>query len=148
MKLNKPYISIWITALLILIIDWKIFNVESNALDIATDTYFIEHNNELIWTAVVVFIVIGIIYFIFDLLNLKLNEILINLHVIISILGTLFYLFIPNFWYFKMEMGFVNKDIISIVGLFLIVAQVLFLINLVVGIYKKNNKPVANNQYN
>lgn len=38
MKMNRPYISIWINAFLILLIDWKIFNLESYALDVANDT--------------------------------------------------------------------------------------------------------------
>jgi len=92
------------------------------------------------------FIIIGIIYWIYDKLNLKLNKILMRIHIIISILGTLLIILLPKFFYYRMKTYLGNENLIlELIGYCIIIAQLIFLINLIIGIFKKKDKPIAHN---
>ncbi len=145
MKFNKPYFYFWTTAILILIIGLIIFDSES-AFDINLhDTYYVI--NHFVLTELIAFILIfaGLLYWIYEKANRKLNIVLTKIHLITTIGGILAYpLLIEISSRFFTDTSLILNILSAIIILIVVFAQFSFFINLIIGLLKTNKKPVHN----
>ncbi len=146
MKFKKPHFYFWTTAILILIIGLIIFDSES-AIDINVhDTYYVINHFVLTELIALLLIFAGLLYWIYEKVNRKLNIVLTKTHLITTIGGILAYpLLIAISSRFFKNNSLILNILSAIIILIVIIAQFLFFINLIIGLFKKNEKPVADN---
>lgn len=140
MKFKKPQIYLWATAILILVIAFIRYDSES-VIDINVhDTYFVIHH--LIITELIagLLFIEGILYWIFQKANRKLNKMLTKVHLIVTIGGIMIYPIIISLLGWNNEN---SHEVLNIVWAMLILvilfAQILFILNLLTGLLKRNN---------
>ncbi len=152
MKFYKPYIYFWISALIMFIAGLFTYSDENAIIDINFhDTYFIIHLFYLITLISLLYFIEGGIYWIFKKLKISLINYLIQIHIFCTIGGLLIYFILMTIFEddTEIEQGVFNQS--SIIGWVIIVilctiifSQVLFLINIIIGLTKRliRNKTV------
>lgn len=142
---SKPYLHFFIFAL-IMSICWLISSNE-RTLDINIhDTYYVTTEKDLAIVFLLFTAVLGIVYLLFDLLKIPFFSMLSKIH----IYGTLLLFFVFFIYYFIMQLTMNQEQYYSITNfpedyslelfivlLMIIMAQLLFIINIFVSIIKK-----------
>lgn len=135
----KPHFYFWTTAILILIIGLITYDQES-VLDINLhDTYYVIQHFIIIQCISLLLILVGGLYWIYEKANRKLNKLLTKIHIITTIGGILIYPVIEKL----LRLYEVNQHTtiitnLAIITLMVLIAQVLFLINLLIGLFTRN----------
>ena len=142
----------WITAIIVIIIGMPTF-FDDSALDINVhDTYFVIARFHLATILTVIFLIIGLLYWGFYKLNIKLISILTNLHVLFSIGSYFTYHFGSLFFFNDSSLGneFPLFDVLtkldtftnSLIIVFLI-AQLLLISNIIFSLFKNGIQPTT-----
>lgn len=144
MKLDKPHIYFWITALIIFIAGLFTFSDENALIDINVhDTYFILHLFHLISFISFLYFIEGSVYWVLKKLKISLIGYLTQIHLFFTVGGLFVYFLLMTIFKddTEVEPGVFNET--SILGWMIIViictilfSQILFLINVIIGLIK------------
>ncbi len=139
--IHKPYIIFWVLIPLMMIYG---FFQGDETLDINIhDTYYVIIKLQIWYFLSHIFAIFGILYWLLIFFNRKIIRRLTSIHVFTTIIGILLLTIIsPLFAKEAFQIVDNREENIliteSIVLFIIIIAQVLFLINLSIGLYKKN----------
>ncbi|WP_412984872.1 cbb3-type cytochrome c oxidase subunit I [Pontimicrobium sp. IMCC45349] len=144
MKNLRSFHFFWITAVIILITGFRTILDEESVLDINThDTYYVIHHSHIAFFLFAIYFKIGLIYFAYHKINLRLINSLSKIHTIITCLSLLF-IILAN----KLNISFNNSSIpliddisliniiISILFLVALLAQLIFIFNIIISTIK------------
>ena len=147
MKLLKQnvYFYFWITAIVLIALSIYWLNFEDAVLDINVhDTYYVIHNSHILQLIAFVYIFLGLIYWLFQRMNIKLVNPLTQLHASISIIIIPLYficiyllelLYTPsNFPLFDDTQNF--QLLITVITLIGLLAQLLIIFNIIISLIK------------
>ena len=139
--MKKPHLTFWILSSFFLLIgllngiDFR--KISSNNINIG-DNIFMKTEHINIYPLIVVFLtVLGIIYWILKKVNIHLSNKLNLIHLVLTTIGIIFFAF-P-----RILMKNINIIMENTMNLFFI-GQLIFVINIVSGIVKRIQKPIAN----
>lgn len=147
MKLLKQnvYYYFWITAIVLIALSIYWLNFEDATLDINVhDTYFVIHHAHILQLIAFLYILLGFIYWFFKRINIKLIKALTQLHTSISILifplyficSYLLELLYPPSCFPLLDSIQNFQLLITVITLIGLLAQLLFIFNIVVSIIR------------
>lgn len=139
MKLNKPYVYFWATALVLFSISF-LFKNSDQTIDVNIyDTYIIVAKYHQIIFASLILFSLGLLYFLHDKLKIDLIKKLSSIHTFITISSFTIWLFVPfthqksnDFPLFDKNPDYIQPAIVIL----LILVQFVFILNSVISIYK------------
>ncbi len=143
--MNKlyPHIYFWLTAISIIIIsELSILNISDAVSMSIRDTYYVVAKREVSIVFSSLYLFAGLIYWLFQKINIKLNINLIRLHTFVSISTVMvYYIFLIYFRYFKTKSLFEssNETYINLILIFTtLLIQVHFIYNIIYSVIKHN----------
>ncbi|WP_103071637.1 hypothetical protein [Aquimarina sediminis] len=136
----KPYLLFWISIPIILLV---IFFSGDSTLDINIhDTYFVIEHAYISYLVSITLGLIGLGYWIMIKLNRKLSKTLIAIHELLT-LGGFLAIWISNMIFKRVPLfdsiGTENL-VLTIFALLIIIGQVFYLLNLIMGLFKKEKR--------
>ncbi len=145
MKFAKPYIYFWVSSLIIFSLGLFTYSDENAIIDINVhDTYYIIHLFHLISLISFFYFLLGSFYWVSNKLKVPLVSHLTNIHLFTSIGG--FFIYLASMLIFEddseIEPGIFNEYsilgwIILILICIIFISQILFLLNISIGLTKR-----------
>lgn len=156
MKLSKPHIYFWISALIIFIAGTFTYSDKKAFIDINIhDTYYIIHVFHLTSLIAAFYLTQGIIYWLLKKIKVPLLSYLTKIHLFCTVGGLIIYFFVMTFFEDNTEIkpGIFNESsivawIIVVILCSILFSQVLFLINVIIGLFKRIQNITIKNRQN
>ena len=150
-QINKTHLYFWVISLIIILIGLKDINDPNANFDINVhDTYFVIHNFYAAEILASIFFLLGLGYWIMNKINAKLVTFFSIIHSIVTIGSFLIYwiiLFFTKAFYTEYELLYMTGDLIDNITIIFIIANViaqpLYIINILIGLIRKLNNAIA-----
>ena len=151
--LTNPYFYIWATLLIILVYRYIMcIKIGGSALDINVhDTYFVTSYLDVTFILCLIYLTLGLIYFLFEIFKVHLNCHLTIVHVVLTVLSILSYP-LGKLYYFKTDFtGYSllhphshRSEFNDFLLILTLIAQLFLIINIIVSLFKHFTKKTLN----